>query len=175
MASSNNGRYRMSGMFGSAWRNGVLLSDAVAVSAPIAIGRITVPAVGSADESYKQGRVTREGTMTIQKIDTSWELEIYALLSTSDDDRRAARDSGNPINPEFSLVLKLDDPEALGAERWQLDGVRMWNFDLGFSGSDDITQREFQITWESERPLTAFKRGKDAQGNDKAIYTVGAP
>jgi hypothetical protein len=165
----------MSGMFGSAYRNGVLLSDAVAVSAPIAIGRITVPAVGSADESYKQGRTTREGTMEIQKIDTQWELEIFALLSATDDQRRAARDAGTPINPAFQLVVKLDDPEALGAERWQLDGVRMWNFEIGFSGGDDITSRQYQITWDSERPLTAFKRAKDAQGNDRASYVVGNP
>lgn len=172
---ASNGKNRMSGMFGSAYRDGRLLSDAVAVSAPVGIGRITVPAVGSADESYKQGRVTREGTMSIQKIDTFWELELFQFLSTSDDERRAARDAGNPIVVDFQLVVKLDDPEALGAERWQLDGVRLWNFEMGFSGGDDITGREYQITWESERPLTAFKRGVDSQGRDRAVYVVGSP
>jgi hypothetical protein len=169
-------KYRQSGYFGSAYRNGRLLADVVEVATPVQINRITVPAVGSADESYKKGRVTREGTLSIHKIDTSWELEVYALLSQSDDEVRAARDAGNPINPAFAIVLKLDDPEALGVERWQLDGCRIWNMTPGaFAQGDDITQRQYDLTWERETPLTAFKRGVDSQGRDRAVYVVGSP
>lgn len=173
--STANKDYRISGVFGTAYRAGRLLADTVEVSAPVAINKITVPAVGTLDEGYKRGRVTREGTLTIAKIDTSWEQEVYAILSQSDDAIRAARDAGNPINPAFSIVLKLDDPEALGVERWQMDGCRLWNFDMGFSQSDDITQRQFQLSWESERPLTAFTRGTNSQGQDRAVYNVGSP
>jgi Phage tail tube protein len=171
----NESRFRISGMFGSAYRDGKLLADVVEVIAPVQLGRITVPAVGSADESYKQGRITREGTMRVDKYDSSWEMELYNVLSQSDDARRAARDSGNPLNPEFSLVLKLDDPEALGVERWQLDGVRCWNFQVGFSGGDEITEREYQITWTTERPLTTFLKSTDSQGRSRATYVVGGP
>lgn len=167
--------FRMSGAFGTAYRNNRLLADTVEVQAPVAINKITVPAVGSLDEGYKRGRITREGTLTIHKIDSSMELEVYGLLSQSDDDRRAARDAGNPLDPTFSIVVKIDDPEALGVERWQMDGCRIWNFDLGFSQGDEITQRQFQLSWASEKPLTAFKRTTDSQGRDRANYVVGSP
>lgn len=161
--------YRMSGAFGMAYRNGKLLADVVEVQAPVTINKITVPAVGSLDEGYKRGRVTREGTLSIQKIDSSWELEVFALMSVSDDDMRAARDAGNPINPAFSIIVKIDDPEALGVERWQMDGCRIWNFDMGFAQGDDITTRQFQLSWESERPLSAFRAAVNSQGQDQAV------
>lgn len=171
----NESKGRISGMFGSAYRDGKLLADTVEVVAPVQLGRITVPAVGSADESYKQGRTTREGSLRVHKYDSSWEMELYALLSTSDDERRARRDAGNPLNPAFAIVLKLDDPEAYGVERWQLDGVRCWNFQMGFSGGDEITEREYQITWEMERPLTTFVKTVDSRGQARAQYVVGSP
>jgi hypothetical protein len=170
-----NKNYRMSGAFGSAYRGGKLLADVVEVQAPVAINKITVPAVGSLDEGYKRGRTTREGSLTIHKIDSFWELEVFSLLSQSDADRRAARDAGNPFDPTFSIIVKLDDPEALGVERWQMDGCRLWNFDVGFSQGDDITQRQFTLSWTSEKPLTAFKHTTDAQGRDRATYTFGSP
>lgn len=173
--SSATKNFRMSGAFGSAYRGGNLLVDVVEVQAPVAINKITVPAVGSLDEGYKRGRVTREGTLTVHKIDSARELEVWGLLSQSDDARRAARDNGTPLDPTFSIIVRLDDPEALGVERWQMDGCRIWNFDIGFSQGDDITQRQFTLSWESERPVTAFKRSTDSQGRDRATYVYGNP
>jgi hypothetical protein len=56
------------------------------------------------------------------------------------------------------LQLEFDDPDALGYEAWQLDGVVIWRLPLGFSITDDLVNREFPITWESERPVAHFER-----------------
>jgi hypothetical protein len=154
------GAWRFSGRWGSAWDSqGNMIAEMVAVAAPIEMGRIDVPLVGSMRAGHKQGPETREGTLRVQKVDTKWELFVYSLLSQSVDARRAARDGRGPalLDPEFTIVLKWDDPEALGVERWQLDGCRIWRLPLGFDINDDLVEREYPLTWELERPLTAFK------------------
>jgi hypothetical protein len=143
-------------MYGSAWRDGVQLAEAVEVSGNVAINRVEVPLVGQTKTGYKAGRETREGTLRIQKIDASWELEIYRFLSQSLADRRAARGTPNATVRAFDLKLEVDDPEAYGYEAWQLSNVQIWQMPLGFSITDDIIEREFPITWENEMPLSAF-------------------
>jgi hypothetical protein len=49
----------------------------------VEINRIEVPLVGQTKTGYKPGRETREGTLTIQKIDARWELEIFKFLNAS--------------------------------------------------------------------------------------------
>jgi hypothetical protein len=160
----NAGEFRMSGMWGSAYdASGDLISEMVELVTAVEIGRIAVPLVGSMREGHKQGRETREGTMRVQKIDARWELQIFKTLSQSVEERRAARDGrGTRFNPEFTLVVKIDDPEALGVERWQLDGCRIWRLPLGFNIGDELLEREYPVTWENERPITVFRQKKGA-------------
>jgi len=152
----NEGLYRIAGMHGSAYRDGRQLSDAVAVEVAVEIQRMDVPIVGKQNLAYKPGRESREGTMTIQKIDTFWELELHSYMSLSLDERRARRDAGLPSLRPFQLQLSWDDPEALGRETWQLDGVLLWRLPLGFSITDEIVNREYPISWEQERPLESY-------------------
>jgi hypothetical protein len=169
---ADEGSYRMSGMWGSAWKEGVLLAEVVEVQAPVEIGRIAVPLVGSLKEGHKMGRHTREGTMNVQKFDTYWEKFVWDQISADIDDLRAQRDAGKRVDPSFSIVLKIDDPEALGIERWQLDGVRLWRLPLGFNIADELIQREYPITWETEKPLDAFRRKSAAA--PVAVFYKGA-
>jgi hypothetical protein len=148
----------MGGMFGSAWREGDQLAEAVEVSTPVEIARIDIPIVGQTRQGYKTGRESREGTMNIQKIDSFWQLEVFKYLSANLAQRRALRGTGQSVLRPFQLQLENDDPDALGYEKWQLDGVLIWRMTLGFSITDDILNTELPITWESERPLSAFHR-----------------
>lgn len=155
MAGITEALRRFGGMYGSAWRDNVQLSEAVTVAGNVAINRIEVPLVGQTKTGYKPGRETREGTLTIQKIDARWELEIFRFLNASLAARRAARGTPQATLRTFDIKLELDDPEA-GYEAWQLENVQIWQMPIGFSITDDIISREFPITWESERPLSAF-------------------
>jgi hypothetical protein len=155
---ANEGLYRVGGMYGAAYRNGALLAEAVECTVAVEVNRIEVPLVGSTKMGYKPGRESREGTINVQKIDTAWELEVFGFLSQSLTQRRALRGTAGGALRPFSLMLEFDDPEALGYEAWQLDGCLLWRMQLGFSITDDIVNREFPLTWESERPLSAFHR-----------------
>ena len=108
----------------------------------------------------------REGVVSafVNKVDARWELEVYQFLSQGLEDRRAARNAGNPILRPFNLVLEFDDPDALGEEKWQLENCLIWRMPLGFSITDDIVDREFPLTWERERPLKAFVAQKGDDG-----------
>jgi hypothetical protein len=154
---ADNGLYVFSGMYGSAWRDGKQLADVIEFSGNVAIARVDVPIVGQERSGHKPGRQTREGTMRVQKRDAKWEMEVYNFLSQSLDDRRAARDDGTPMMRPFSLILEYDDPYALGRERWQLDGVLIWQLPMGFSIGTDADETEFPVTWEHERPLETFQ------------------
>jgi hypothetical protein len=170
---SQEGLYVFSGMYGSAWRDGKQLADVIECSGNVAIARSDIPIVGSERTSHKPGRQTREGTMRVQKRDAKWEMEVYQFLSQSLADRRAARDAGNPMMRPFSLILEYDDPYALGVERWQLDGVLIWQLPLGFSIGDDTVERDFPITWETERPLEAFQKAVGPGGAAVPNWYVG--
>jgi hypothetical protein len=172
-SSVSDGLYRFSGMYGSVWRDGVQLSEAVEFTGAVEVGRIEVPLVGQTKTGYKPGRETREGTLRIQKIDTKWEMELYSFLATNLRQRRANRDRGTGSLRPFSLMLEYDDPDALGIEKWQLDGCLIWRLPLGFSIGDDLVEREFPVTWENERPIYAFRADDSGAGTPKATWYDG--
>lgn len=158
MPTPNEGLYRIAGMHGSAWRDGRQLSDAIEITAAVEINRIEVPLVGATKQGYKPGRESREGNIRIQKVDTTWEMEVYRFLSQDLATRRANRGTANQALRPFTLQLEWDDPDALGYELWQLEGCLIWRMPLGFSITDDIVDREYPLTWENERPLAHFER-----------------
>jgi hypothetical protein len=155
---SNPGLYRIGGMYGAAYRGGVMLSEVVEVTAAVEVNRIEIPLTGSTKQGYKPGRESREGSIRLQKVDTTWELEVFNFLNQSLETRRANRGTPDAVLKPFTLVLSWDDPDALGAEKWQLDGCLIWRMPLGFNITDDIRDLEFPFTWETESPLKAFKR-----------------
>lgn len=155
MAGITDALRRFGGMYGSAWRDNVQLAEAVEVTGAVEVNRIEVPLVGQTKTGYKPGRETREGTLNIQKIDMRWELEIFQFLNSSLASRRQARGTPQATLRTFDLKIEIDDPEA-GYEAWQLENCQIWRLPLGFSVTDDIINREFPFTWESERPLAGF-------------------
>lgn len=172
-AVQQEGLYVFSGMYGSVWRDGKQLADVIEFTGNVAVNRVDVPLVGQERVGHKPGRQTREGTMRVQKRDASWEMEVYEFLSQSLNDRRDARDAGNPMLRPFSLILEYDDPYALGRERWQLDGVLLWQMPLGFSIGTDAVEIDFPVTWESERPLETFSKAVGPGGVAVPHYYVG--
>ena len=155
----NEGLFRITGMWGEA-RDvaGNLLAEVTEVTATAEVNRIEVPLVGTNRQGYKPGRVTREGTFRVQKIDTKWELAVYDFISTTLEDRRAARGTDQSYLKPFSLVIGYDDPEALGVEKWRLNGCLLWRLPLGFNIGDDIRDLEFPFSYETEEVVSAFVR-----------------
>ena len=148
---------RIDGMYGEARRDGKFLADVIAVAGTVTIDRREIVMAGSVGTHNKRGRVSREGTIRYQQVDSRWLEEFLSFTSLSLTERRAARDRGeNPASP-FNMTLISDDPEAFGAEEIELEGVVMWAHDLGF----DITalmEREVPITWTNERIIKAINQ-----------------
>lgn len=156
---NNQGLFRMTGMWGEARDlQGRLLAEVTEVSATAEVQRIEVPIVGTNGQSYKPGRITREGTFRCQKIDTKWELDVYSFVSADLETRRAMRGTAESVLRPFTLLVGYDDPEALEEEKWQLNGCLLWRLPLGFNIGDDIRDLEFPFTYEAEIPLKAFVR-----------------
>lgn len=162
-----------SGMYGSAWRDGKQLSDVTDFNGTVQIGQITVPLVGQPRDGLKPGRETRSGTMNVRKCDAKWEMEVYQFLGQSLAQRRANRDAGKPSLRPFSIIAEYDDPDALGRERWQFDGVLLWALPLGFSQGTDLVELQLPITWETERPLEAFSKVVGPGGVNAPSWYVG--
>lgn len=147
---------RFGGMYGSAYKDGVELVDAVEVSGSTEIQRIDIPLVGRTRMGRKAGRESSEGTLRVQKIDTSWELFVHSFLSQSLQQRRAARGTPNATLRSFDLKVQYDDPETGGKEVWQLEGCQIWRMTLGFNITDEAVEREYPLTWEEARPIETF-------------------
>jgi hypothetical protein len=147
---------RWGGMYGSAYRDNFLLQEAIEVSGNVAIARIEVPLVGATRMGYKAGRETREGTMRIQAIDSTWALQVFQFTGQSLQDRINARGTAGASLPSFDLVIAINDPTAYDFEEWQFKGVQVWQMPVGFAITDDIVQREIPITWEEEIPTHVF-------------------
>lgn len=154
----NPGLHRFTGMWGQAQDvSGALLAEVTEVSATAEINRMEVPLVGTNRQGYKPGRITREGTFRVQKIDTKWEMQVWRFISTDLAARRAMRGTAESYLRPFSLKIGYDDPDALGAEQWRLDGCLLWRLPLGFNIGDDIKDLEFPFSYEKETPITAFE------------------
>lgn len=174
VSAPNEGAWRFSGMYGMAYRSGRLLMEVTEVAGQVSINRIDVPLAGTDRTGHKRGRTTREGTLTVQKIDGSWEYEIWQSVRTGVEERRAARDAGQPISIAFDLEIWYDDPDALGKEGWRLNACQIWDLPVGFNIGDDLVNRQFTITWETEEPLVIFDAVTDAStGTPQAQYVPG--
>jgi hypothetical protein len=162
----NEGAYRISGRFGECFYippsrghgQAMRLFEATQCEFTTEIAQEDVPLAGNRTGT-KDGPEANTGTLVIQQIDAFFEnlLEQIAL-SQSLEDRRRARDARLRIPRTFTLQVWQDDPEALGAIGWQLDGVRLSRLMGGFNFADVVTSREHPFRFERRRQIKGFER-----------------
>jgi hypothetical protein len=174
-ASLNEALWRFGGMHGRVLDlKGNLLHEAISLSADVNVAKISVALAGTDRTGFKPGRQTREGTLTVQKLDTAWELNIYRWLNMSLDEQRALRGSDEALMRPFSLIIEHDDPGALGYEQWQVDGCLIWQMSIAMNIGEELLQKQIPISWERETPLHAFERtGQIASNGLPAVQYVG--
>lgn len=122
-------------------------ADVVNVTGTITVERKPINPAGSTQTFNKRGRVTREGTMQFDKVDSRLEAQFIASVSKTINERRAAR--GADWFSRFRTLIKLDDPDSWGKEEIVLTNCEFWTLPIGFSLSE-MRQTELQFTWESE-------------------------
>lgn len=158
------GTYRISGRFGEAFiilpnQPPLKLFEIQQFSFTVSIGQEDVPIAGLNKAGTKDGPEERtDGTMTIHKIDSLLENHVSQFLSRNTQERRRLRDAGQRVIRTFTMQVWLADPDALGDEGWQLEGVRLSRLTGGFNISDIVTNREHPFRWWDERKIKAFER-----------------
>lgn len=143
---------RITGSSGTVWRDARQLGEVSAIEATVAVAQIEVPIPGTYRTENKPGVETRSGNFTVQKMDSRWQLEIWRFLEA-----RRAGDHSAAAFPEFSLTIKLDDIGAFDVEKWQLDGVQLFTYDLGFSIADELINRTVPFSYRADRPIHGFE------------------
>jgi len=133
------------GNYGELHDDGGFIANINKVEAKVTVAKLDVNRSGTRVTGYKRGAITGEGTMTGFKVTSRWvELGINEMS-----------DETNPPTP-ISLVVRLDDPEALGTEEITIGFVKFWEFPFGYNVGDLIME-ELPFTFESielTTPLT---------------------
>lgn len=153
---------RIDGQYGEVWHEGVYQGDILEITGRIAIERREIPRAGNSGVVFRRGRVSREGSFRIGKIDSRFENKILQYIRLSPDEKRKLRRQGIAAFPDTWLTIKVDDPDSWGVEEIQLLGVKIWEVGIGFT-MGDLLEREIPFTWESENLVKGIARAGNKQ------------
>ena len=117
----------MSGTWGQVWLNGELVSECTAFQAKLTFNKSPVPMCGQMGQDSKVTSTNGTGSLTMNKINSRMVLTIGNLIQQG-------------IDVRFSVIAKLDDPDAFGAERFVYNEVSF----------DDLTVAD----WSAGQPGT---------------------
>jgi hypothetical protein len=125
----------INGSYGEVWHEGVWLTNVQSAEATVDVNKEEVKRSGTRWVAHKVTGLKGSGTITGYKV-TSDFIKLIGSI---------AADRGTPYVTE--LILKLDDPEAFGAERIRLKGVQFDKIPLGKFEVDKIVEEELPFTF----------------------------
>lgn len=143
---------RIHGRWGEVRLNTVVVAEAVGIEFNVEIDQVDVPIVGGEWISFVEGQVRGSGTLRTVKAYSSFESMFLDYVAKSATELRAMRDAGQNPRPHHTITVTLDDPLAYGVEQIQLDGVKFWSMQGGFSLTD-LVNRDWGFTFRGIRPL----------------------
>lgn len=106
------------------------------VDARARIDRTDVRVAGQRGLGYKAMGVSGEGTLRMYKVTSRFLKSVTSLMQ----DNRGRMEI-------FNLIIKLDDPEALGVERIRLGRVKFWEINFGYN-VNALTEESIPFTFE---------------------------
>lgn len=154
---------QIDGNYGEIFHEGHYQGDFRDFTGRIAIERRELPRAGTNGVVYRRGRIAREGTLRVAKVDSRFEELFITYINKSTEQRRADRARGTDSFPVTELIIKLNDPESWGVEEIQLLGVRFWEIGIGFT-MNDMLERDVPVTWTSEKLVTGIARPDRTHG-----------
>lgn len=105
-----NAKRVINGTFGTVWLNGVRVAECYKCSAKETYTREEVAMCGSLKSGKKLTKVEGTGSIGLYKVNSRMALIIGEKVKNGED-------------PHFTLISKLADPDAYGAERISFMGV----------------------------------------------------
>lgn len=128
----------INGTFGELWLadTSEWLVNVQEVDARLRIDRAEVRMAGNRGMGYKALGVSGEGTVRMYKVTTRFLESISRLF----------RD-GRGRMEVMNMIVKLDDPEALGVERIRLGRVKFWEINFGYN-LNNLQEESIPFTFE---------------------------
>lgn len=123
----------MNGTFGECWLDGEYVGETKKAQAKVEFNKESVKQCGTWAEDNKITGYKGTGSLTLFKVSSRMALKIADMIRNKQDVR-------------FTVISKLADPDALGAERCAVYGVSF----------DDLTLFDWEAgaVGESEHPFT---------------------
>lgn len=130
MANKMNTNKIMRGTFGRVWINGELYANVKSFEAKATLNYEEVDVSGELGKHQRYMGYAIEGTMTLHKIDSAVAVLLQDGIASGD-------------LPDISIVGKLDDPTAYGAERVELyevtfDELTLLKFENATNGEEEV-------------------------------------
>lgn len=130
----------ISGTFGDVWVNGERYLEVKSFEAKVTGEFADIISAGKLTTGKKYLGYTAEGTITCSKIDS----KVMSLLHEN---------YKNGTMPTISIISKLDDPEAFGAERIEMLNVTFTEFMLANFTVKEVTDVEIPFAFEDYNVL----------------------
>ncbi len=123
--------YAINGTFGQLFLpEGEYLAECQRIEATVRINRRDIPRAGTRKMGFKAMTVQGEGTTVFLKVSSKFLTIISELM----------RGDPTQLQRVMSMRIRLDDPEAMGAEVLRLTGVKLWEINFGFNVNDIIEE-----------------------------------
>lgn len=97
-------RRAINGTFGQVWLEGELVREATGLKAEVQLEFMDVPMCGSLGKHQKVSGLNGNGSITMTKVNSRMAIKISDTIKKGK-------------TPVFTIISKLDDPDAYGAER----------------------------------------------------------
>ena len=123
----------MSGTWGEVWLDGDFVGECYKFQAKDSYTRDKIVLGGKLRPGYKLNSIEGKGSMGLHKVSSRMAIKIGEALKAGND-------------PRFTVISKLDDPDAYGAERVSFTGVLF----------DDLTLADWEVATSGkiEAPFT---------------------
>ncbi|WP_337527956.1 phage tail tube protein [Zhenhengia sp.] len=104
MAAMYDSKRAINGTYGEVWLEGELVREATGLKADIALEFIDVPMCGDLAKHQKVSGMSGNGSITMTKVNSRMAIKLSDMLKKGK-------------TPTFTIISKLADPDAYGAER----------------------------------------------------------
>lgn len=134
MAGNFEAKRAMSGNWGEWILDGEKVAEATGVKLEVQLDFKDVPMCGTLAKQQKPSGWSGNGSVTMQKINSRMAILLADKLKKGE-------------TPEFVCISKLDDPDALGAERVVVKGVKFSTLILADWSAGNTGEETYSFTF----------------------------
>ena len=118
-------RRAINGTFGEVWLEGEQVREATGLTADVGLEFLDVPMCGVLGKRQKVSGLTGNGSITMTKVNSRMGIKLSDMIKAGK-------------TPSFTIISKLADPDAYGAERVVLKNCQFSTLTLADWSSNQI-------------------------------------